>query len=123
MKIKILLMTKLLIVLLITACGTNPTYGPIEGENFEDIFFESLENKEQELLFYSPSIWYPKKNGFKFLPAGKSSIKGVFVCTDKSIYFSEWKAKGNYSTVYLTNYDEVENIRLAANELFWSNCY
>ena len=69
-------------------------------------------------MFYSRAIWYPNKNGFKFLPAGKSSVKGILVCTNEEIYFAEWKAKGVYSAEYSVKFNKIEKLRLATNELF-----
>lgn len=105
---------------IIFACASatiNPAFGPIKEENFQDIFAESINEDSQDVIFYSRAIWYPNKNGFKFLPAGKKSLKGVMVYTKKGVYFSEWSAK-QYKTVFSVEYSEVEEIRLAANELF-----
>jgi len=55
--------------------------------------------------------------GLNFLPAGKKSKKGVIVYTNHSIYFSEWSAK-KYNTEFSASYDQVEELRLAANDLF-----
>ena len=51
------------------------------------------------------------------MPAGKKSRKGVIVYTDQGIYFSEWSAK-KYATVFNASYDQLEELRLAANDLF-----
>ena len=59
----------------------------------------------------------PNKNGFKFLPAGKKSRKGVIVCTEKGVYFSKWSASKGYITEFNANYDQIELTRFAANEL------
>lgn len=107
-------------VLLLFACAsvtTNTTFGPIQEENFQSIFLESIAEDQQDVIFYSRAIWYPNKNGFKFLPAGKKSRKGVIVYTNQNIYFSEWNAK-QYKTLFSARYDQVEETRLAANELF-----
>lgn len=95
----------------------NQTFGPIKEDNFQNIFLESIAEDQQEVIFYSRAIWYPNKNGFKFLPAGKKSRKGVIVYTDQGIYFSEWSAK-KYTTVFSITYDQLEEIRLAAKNLF-----
>jgi hypothetical protein len=55
--------------------------------------------------------------GLNFLPAGKKSKKGVIVYTNHGIYFSEWSAK-KYNTEFSASYDQVEELRLAANDLF-----
>lgn len=101
------------------ACSsiTNPTFGPVQEENFQNIYLENIVEDQQEVIFYSRAIWYPNKNGFKFLPAGKKSRKGVIVYTDQGIYFSEWSAK-QYKTVFSADYGQVGELRLAANELF-----
>ncbi|MFK7815122.1 MAG: hypothetical protein AB8B92_02200 [Gammaproteobacteria bacterium] len=108
------------IVFLLFACAsvtTNTTFGPIQEDNFQSIFLESLVEDQQDVIFYSRAIWFPNKNGFKFLPAGKKSRKGVIVYTNQNIYFSEWNAK-QYKTLFSAGYDQVEEARLAANELF-----
>ncbi len=107
----------ILIIFLFACVGTNnPTYGPVRDENFQNTFLESITDNQQEVIFYSRAIWYPNKNGFKFLPAGKKSRKGVFICTDKTIYFSEWRVK-KYQPVFSVEYDKINELRLAANEL------
>jgi|GEM_PF-2381358 len=107
------------ITIFLTSCASisNPTFGPIQEENFPSVFAEIIEVDQQEVIFYSRAIWYPNKNGFKFLPAGKKSRKGVIVYTTESVYFSEWAGK-NYNVVFSAVYDEVSELRLAANELF-----
>ncbi len=107
------------IILLLEACAsyTNPAFGPVKEENFQEIFLENIVEGEQEIIFYSRAIWYANKNGFKFLPAGKKSRKGVIVYTDQGIYFSEWVAK-RYKPVFNVNYDQIEELRLVANDLF-----
>ena len=107
------------ITLLLVACAsvTNPSFGPIKEDNFQNIFLESIAEDQQEVIFYSRAIWYPNKNGFKFLPAGKKSRKGVIVYTDQRIYFSEWSAK-QYNIVFSASYDQLEELRIAANDLF-----
>lgn len=113
----------LFFTLLLISCAksgnlfVNPTFGPVQEEEFQNVFLESITEDQQEIIFYSRAIWYPNKNGFKFLPAGKKARKGVIVFTDLSIYFSEWSTK-KYNTVFSVNYDEVEELRLAANDLF-----
>lgn len=71
----------------------------------------------QDVIFYSRAIWYPNKNGFKFLPAGKKSRKGVIVYTNKGVYFSEWSGR-EYVNVFSAAYGQVGELRLAANDLF-----
>lgn len=118
-KIK-LLFTIFSTTFLIFACAsatTNPSFGPVQEDDFQNIFTESLAEDQQDIIFYSRAIWYPNKNGFKFLPAGKKSHKGVIVYTSKGVYFSEWSAK-KYKTVFSAEYAQVEEVRLAANELF-----
>jgi hypothetical protein len=108
------------ITFLLTACAStssNPTFGPIKEDNFQSVFAESIEEDQHDVIFYSRAIWYPNKNGFKFLPAGKKSRKGVIVYTNKGVYFSEWSAK-EYKTVFSADYDQVGELRLAANDLF-----
>ena len=109
----------LALVLFLCACAStkNLTYGPVEDENFQNVFLDSIAAENQEVIFYSRAIWYPNKNGFKFLPAGKKSRKGVIVYTDQGFYFSEWSSK-QYTLVFSSKYDEINGIRLAANELF-----
>ncbi len=105
---------------LLFACAsvsTNSTFGPIQEDSFQAIFLESLAEEEQDIIFYSRAIWYPNKNGFKFLPAGKKSRKGVIVYTNKNIYFSEWSAK-QYKMLFNIGYDQIKETRLVANELF-----
>ncbi len=97
--------------------SVSPTFGPVQEDDFQSVFLESIVEEQQEIIFYSRAIWYPNKNGFKFLPAGKKSRKGVIVYTGQGIYFSEWSAK-KYNTAFSVNYDEVEELRLAANDLF-----
>lgn len=120
MKIKIAFIYVIAFLLLVSSCSTmkSQTYGPVSDENFKDVFLNSVQNEQQEILFYSRAIWYPNKNGFKFLPAGKSSVKGVLVFTNESIYFAEWKAKGIYSVEYSAKFNQIEKLGLAANELF-----
>ena len=96
--------------------ANNPTYGPIQEDIFQQAFLESIVDKQQEVIFYSRAIWYPNKNGFKFLPAGKKSRKGIFICTNQAIYFSEWSAK-QYQPVLKVEYDQISSLRLAAIEL------
>ena len=109
----------LALVLFLCSCANtkNLTYGPVQDENFQNVFLESITNNQQEVIFYSRAIWYPNKNGFKFLPAGKKSRKGVIVCTDQGVYFSEWSAK-QYTPVFSSKYNQISELRLAANELF-----
>lgn len=104
--------------ILFAACAStnNPTFGPVKEDNFQDTFLESIAD-DQEIIFYSRAIWYANKNGFKFLPAGKKSRKGVIVYTDEEIYFSEWSAK-KYNTVFSVSYEQAQEVRLAANDLF-----
>lgn len=115
--------TVLFFILLLFSCANSgdqsvsPTFGPVQDEEFPSVYLESLTENQQEIIFYSRAIWYANKNGFKFLPAGKKSRKGVIVYTDQGIYFSEWSAK-KYNTAFNVNYDEVEELRLAANDLF-----
>lgn len=113
----------LFFVLFLISCSSagnfsfSPTFGPIQEESFQTVFLESITEDQQEIIFYSRAILYPNKNGFKFLPAGGKSRKGVIVYTEQAIYFSEWSSK-KYNTVFSVNYDEVEELRLAANDLF-----
>ncbi len=109
----------LTLILFLCACAStkNPTYGPVQDENFQSVFLESLADDQQEVIFYSRAIWYPNKNGFKFLPAGKKSRKGVIVYTDQGVYFSEWSSK-QYTSVFSSKYDQISELRLAANDLF-----
>ena len=109
----------LMLVLFLCSCAStnNPTYGPVQDENFHNVFLDSIANDQQEVIFYSRAIWYPNKNGFKFLPAGKKSRKGVIVYTDQGVYFSEWGSK-QYTLVFSSKYDQINEMRLAANELF-----
>lgn len=120
MKILFFFIYVIAFLLLSSSCGTikSPTYGPVNDENFKDVFLNSVQINQQEILFYSRAIWYPNKNGFKFLPAGKSSVKGVLVCTNEGIYFAEWKANGIYNAEYSAKFNQIEKLRLAANELF-----
>ena len=108
------------LLLLLVACGTthNPTFGPINEDIFQAVFLTSIGDQQQQILFYSRAIWYPNKNGFKFLPAGKKSQKGVIVCTDQGVYFTEWNTSGSYRTEFLAKYDQIKILRHAANELF-----
>ncbi len=108
------------LLLILVACGTthSPTYGPINEDVFQDVFLTSIGDQQQQILFYSRAIWYPNKNGFKFLPAGKKSHKGIIVCTDQGVYFTEWNTSGSYSTEFLAKYDQIEMLRHAANNLF-----
>jgi len=116
-RISVLLFALLLIIFANPGnLSAGPTFGPVQEEGFESIFLESIA-KQQEIIFYSRAIWYPNKNGFKFLPAGKKSRKGVIVYTEQAIYFSEWKAKG-YELVFMVDYAQVSEFRLAANDLF-----
>lgn len=94
----------------------NPSFGPVQEENFQTVFLESISEDQQEIIFYSRAIWYPNKNGFKFLPAGKKSRKGVIVYTNYGIYFSEWGAS-RYNTEFSVSYEQLEGLRLAANDL------
>ena len=107
-----------IILLMLCACGTpgNPTFGPITQDDFQEQFLVSVEDKHQQIVFYSRAIWYPNKNGFKFLPAGKKSRKGIIVSTDQGIYFSKWNKNG-YTTEFSARYDQIEMARHAANEL------
>jgi hypothetical protein len=105
------------LVLACTSATTNPSFGPIQDDKFQDVFLESIDEDQQDIIFYSRAIWYPSKNGFKFLPAGGKSRKGVVVFTRKNIYFSEWSAK-KYTTVFSTGYSQIKETRLASNELF-----
>ncbi len=113
---------KLLIPLLflLSACGTtnSPTFGPVDDDQFEQQFLHNIKEREQQILFYSRAIWYPNKNGFKFLPAGKKSRKGVIVCTNEGVYFSKWSTSKGYISEFNTRYDQIKVVRLAANELF-----
>ena len=108
-----------ILIFTVTACSTyvSPTYGPIQENNFQDVFLQNIQITNQEVLFYSRAIWYPDKNGFKFFPASKKSSKGVIVYTDQAIYFSEWGAS-QYRTKFSINYHEIKQTRLAGNELF-----
>ena len=108
-----------MLVLFLCSCAStnNPTYGPVQDENFHNVFLDSIANDQQEVIFYSRAIWYPNKNGFKFLPAGKKSRKGVIVYTDQGVYFSEWGSK-QYTLVFSSKYNQINEMRLAANELF-----
>lgn len=107
------------ITFLLTACAStsNPTFGPVTEEDFQSVFVASIDENQQEVIFYSRAIWYPNKNGFKFLPAGKESRKGVIVYTNQAIYFSEWSGK-NYEMIFSVKYGQVGELRLAANDLF-----
>ena len=112
------LCTVLLIVFLNACTSTNnPTYGPIQNENFETVILETIDNNQQEIIFYSRAIWYPNKNGFKFLPAGKKSRKGIIVYTNLAVYFSEWNSK-HYIPVFSFKYNQINELRLASNDLF-----
>ena len=106
-------------VFFLYACSatSNPSFGPIKEDNFQTIISNSILEDNEDVIFYSRAIWFANKNGFKFFPAGKKSRKGVFICTDRAIYFSEWKAK-KYSTAFTASYAEITEHRLAANELF-----
>ena len=109
------------ILLLISACGTTfgPNYGVIKQNDFQDVFMSGLSDQQQEILFYSRAFWYPNKNGFKLIPAGKKSQKGVFVITDKGLYFSKWSSgEKNYKAVLDIKFEEIEIVRDASNELF-----
>ena len=103
-----LLFTVLFSTLLLISCANSgnlsvsPTFGPVQEEEFQNIFLDSITEDQQEIIFYSRAIWYPNKNGFKFLPAGKKARKGVIVYTDQSIYFSEWSTK-KYNIVFKLN--------------------
>jgi len=115
--IDVLLFTLLLFFLLNSgSLIASPTFGPVQEEEFERVFLDSIA-EQQEIIFYSRAIWYANKNGFKFLPAGKKSRKGVIVYTKQAIYFSEWKANG-YELVFMVDYGKVAEFRLAANDLF-----
>lgn len=105
---------------LVLACASvslNPTFGPVKEESFQTIFSKSINEDQQEVIFYSRAIWYPNKNGFKFFPAGKKSRKGVIVYTKDAVYFSEWGGK-KYTTAFSTTYEQVDELRLASNDLF-----
>lgn len=119
MKFRNLLFIYLFFLIIFSACGTikSPTYGPVGEDNFEDVFYNNITTDQEDLLFYSRAIWYPNKNGFKFLPAGKKSVKGVFVYTNKSVYFVIWEANRSYRAEFSSSYGEIQSIRLAANEL------
>lgn len=103
----------------LTACSntTSSSYGPIKDDNFQEVIAENITSSGEQVVFYSRAIWYANKNGFKFLPAGKKSRKGVIVCTDQALYFAEWKAN-KLSPVFTAKYSEISEQRLAANELF-----
>ena len=108
------------IIFYLTACASvslSPTFGPIQEDDFQNIISESLNEDVQDVIFYSRAIWYPNKNGFKFLPAGKKSRKGVIVYTNKGVYFSEWSGR-EYVNVFSAAYGQVGELRLAANDLF-----
>ena len=109
----------LIFIILLQSCAsiTSPTYGPVQDEGFQNAFLESIADDQQQVVFYSRAIWYPNKNGFKFLPVGKKSRKGILVCTDQSIYFAEWSAN-KYQPIFNVEYDQINTLRLAANELF-----
>ena len=109
----------LISILYISACGTtgNPNYGVIDNNNFPEVFMSGITDKKQEIIFYSRAIWYPNKNGFKFLPAGKKARKGVVVITDKGFYFAEWRTGNNYQTVLDIKFEEIEMVREASLEL------
>ena len=95
----------------------NPSFGPVQDNEFQSIYIESIAEEQAKIIFYSRAIWYANKNGFKFLPAGKKARKGVLVYTHQGVYFSEWTAK-KYNTVFNVSYDQIEEFRLSANELF-----
>lgn len=116
---KLILIVCMLTIISLSACSstTSPSFGPIKDEDFQAIISNSILENDEEIIFYSRAIWFANKNGFKFFPAGKKSRKGVFICTERAIYFSEWKAK-KYIPVYTANYAEISEHRLAANELF-----
>lgn len=107
------------LIITVTACSTfeSPTYGPIQANYFQDVFLQDIQITNQEIIFYSRAIWYPNKNGFKFFPASKKSLKGVIVYTDQAIYFSEWSVN-QYKTKFSINYHEIKQTRLAGNDLF-----
>ncbi len=96
---------------------SSSTYGPIADSDFQNIFISSINDNQQEILFYSRAIWYPNKNGFKFFPAGKKSKKGIIVVTDQAVYFSAWSSNKKYSPEFSTNYEQIELVRHAANDL------
>ena len=104
---------------LLFACSstTSPSFGPVKDDQFQTIISENFLEDEEEIIFYSRAIWFANKNGFKFFPAGKKSRKGVFICSNQAVYFSEWKAK-RYMPVFTARYEEITEHRLAANELF-----
>jgi len=109
----------ILLLSFLNACSsaTNSSFGPIKQDNFQTEISENVVGQNEEVIFYSRAIWHANKNGFKFLPAGKKSRKGVFVCTDQTIYFLEWKAK-KYTPVFTAKYSEISEYRVAANDLF-----
>jgi len=114
--------TNLLLIImlcLLAACSstTSSSYGPIKDDNFQEVIAENVIGSTEQIVFYSRAIWFANKNGFKFLPAGKKSRKGVIVCTDQALYFAEWKAN-KFSPVFTAKYSEISAQRLAANELF-----
>jgi len=119
MKISKLAIVACAAILLLNACSSiaNSSFGPIKQDNFAEVFADSIKTQQAEIIFYSRAIWYANKNGFKFLPAGKKSRRGVFVCTTKGIYFSEWKANA-YQTAFNADYNQIADLRLAANDLF-----
>ena len=96
---------------------SSSTYGPVANDDFQNRFLASVKDEQQNVVFYSRAIWYPNKNGFKFLPAGKKSQKGILVITDQAVYFSTWKANKTYAVEFSTNYAQVELVRHAANDL------
>jgi hypothetical protein len=106
-------------VLFLAACAStnSPSFGPIQDDAFQNIFLQDIAEDQQKIIFYSRAIWYPNKNGFKFIPAGKKSRKGVLVYTEQGVYFSEWNAK-KYNTVFHADYQQLEEVRLAKNDLF-----
>ena len=118
-KNSLVLIVCILSIFFLFACSstTSPSFGPVKEDNFQTIISESVLEGNEEVVFYSRAIWFANKNGFKFFPAGKKSRKGVFICTERAIYFSEWKAK-KYTPVFTASYTEITDHRLAANELF-----
>lgn len=92
-------------------------YGPIANDDFQSIYLATIADDQQEVVFYSRTIWYPNKNGFKFLPAGKKSRKGVIVITNKAVYFSAWDSNKSYITEFSANYEQIELVRHATNDL------
>ena len=107
------------VVLFVTSCAniSTSTYGPIANDDFQNIFLAGIDDSQEEIVFYSRAIWYANKNGFKFLPAGKKSRKGVIVITDQAVYFSAWNSNKTYTVEFSTNHAQIELVRHAANDL------